>query len=126
MKLARITLWLGGIGFLGFGLAFLVAPLQTLSSTGITVTGDIAAAEFRAFYGGLEVALGLLLIGADLRADARRHGLLLACAAYGGIGAARALGMALGSVATPFLWFALGTELLLATLAAVALRRGAA
>jgi hypothetical protein len=126
MKLARITLWLGGLGFVGFGLAFLVAPLQMLSSTGIVVSGDLAAAELRAFYGGLELALGMLLIAADLRPAARRHGLVLAFAAYGGIGAARALGMAVGGVATPFLWFALATELVLATLAAVALRLGAA
>jgi hypothetical protein len=124
--LARITLWLGGLGFLGFGIAFLVAPLQSLAAAGVSVSGNLAAAELRAFYGGLEVALGVLLIASDLRPGARRHGLILSLASYGGIGAARALGMVLGGVATPFLWFALTTELLLATLSAIALRRGAA
>jgi hypothetical protein len=119
--LARITLWLGGLGFLGFGLAFLIAPLETLGSVGIVLGGDLAATELRAFYGGLEVALGLLLIAADL-GGARRHGLILCFASYGGIGAARLLGIALAGSATPFLWFALATESVLALLSALALR----
>jgi hypothetical protein len=119
--LPRLTLWLGGLGFLGFGLAFLVAPLQTLAAAGIALQGDLAATELRAFYGGLEVALGGLLIAADLR-GARRHGLILCLASYGGIGLARALGMLIAGSATPFLWFALATEATLAILAWASLK----
>jgi hypothetical protein len=79
-------------------------------AAGIALQGDLAATELRAFYGGLELALGGLLIAADL-GGARRHGLILCLASYGGIGAARVLGIALAGSATPFLWFALGTEL---------------
>ena len=118
---ARVVLWLGGLGFLAFGLAFLVSPLETLAAAGIALQGDLAATELRAFYGGLELALGGLLIAADL-GGARRHGLILCLASYGGIGAARVLGIALAGSATPFLWFALGTELSLAILSAAALR----
>ena len=89
--LARITLWLGGLGFLGFGLAFLIDPVATLGAAGFGVTGDGAAAELRAFYGGVEIALGILLIACDLRPGRRRDGLLLSLASYGSIGAARAL-----------------------------------
>jgi hypothetical protein len=121
MRLARITLWLGGLGFLAFGLAFLIAPLQTLAAAGIELSGDLAATELRAFYGGLEIALGGLLIAADLT-GARRHGLILCLASYGGIGLARGLGIALAGSATPFLWAALATELTLASLAALSLR----
>jgi hypothetical protein len=119
---ARLTLWLGGLCFLGFGIAFLVDPVATLGAAGFSVGGEGAATELRAFYGGVEVALGLLLIAADLQPGARRHGLLLSLAAYGGIGAARAFGIALAGGGTPFLWFALGTEALLAALSALALR----
>jgi hypothetical protein len=119
--LPRLTLWLGGLGFLGFGLAFLVAPLQTLAAAGIALQGDLAATELRAFYGGLEVALGGLLIAANLR-GARRHGLILCLASYGGIGLARALGMLIAGSATPFLWFALATEATLAILAWASLK----
>lgn len=120
--LARLTLWLGGLGFLAFGLAFLVAPLETMAAAGLSLQGDLAATELRAFYGGLELALGTLLIASDLRPGARRHGLILSLASFGAIGAARLLGIALAGSATPFLWAALATELTLAALSAVALR----
>jgi hypothetical protein len=121
LGLARATLWLGGLGFLGFGLAFLVAPLATMGLAGIALQGDLAATELRAFYGGLEVALGALLIAADL-CGARRAGLILCLASFGGIAGARLLGIALAGGATPFLWAALATEAGLALLAALSLR----
>lgn len=121
MALSRITLWLGGLAYLGFGLAFLVAPVETLAKAGWAMAGDGAATELRAFYGGLEVALGALLIAADLRGR-RREGLILCLASYGGIGAARLLGIAMAGGANDFLWFALVTEAVLAALAALSLR----
>jgi hypothetical protein len=122
MVLARITLWLGGLAFLGYGIAFLVAPAETLAKAGWAMTGEGAITELRSFYGGLEVALGSLLIAADLRGR-RREGLILCLASYGCIGAARALGIAMAGAANDFLWMALGTEAVLAGLAAVSLRR---
>jgi hypothetical protein len=118
---SRILLWTGGLCFLGFGLAFLIAPLETLAAAGIEMQGALVATELRAFYGGLEIALGLCLIGADLHGGLRRPGLVLNMACYGGIGLARGLGMLLAGVATSFLWFALVTELVLAVLSALAL-----
>lgn len=120
--LSRFTLWLGGLGYLGFGLAFLVAPLETMAAAGLSLQGDLAATELRAFYGGVELALGALLIAGALRPDARRHALILCLASYGGIGAARLLGIALAGSATPFLWAALATEATLAMLSLIALR----
>ena len=122
--LPRITLWLGGLGFLGFGVACLLAPLEVLAAAGVNLSGAVAATEIRAFYGGLEIGLGLCLLLAALRLHYQRAGLLLCQAAYGCIGLARAAGMAVDSVATPFLWFALATELTLACLAGFALLRG--
>jgi hypothetical protein len=122
MTLARITLWLGGLALLGYGIAFLVAPVETLAKAGWAMTGPGAVAELRSFYGGLEVALGALLIAADLRGR-RREGLILCLASYGCIGAARALGIALDGAANDFLWIALGVEALFAVMAGAALRR---
>jgi len=122
--LSRITLWLGGLGFLGFGVACLVAPLEVLAAAGVTLSGPVAATEVRAFYGGLEIGLGLCLLLAAVRPHYQQHGLVLCVAAYAGIGLARATGMAIDGVATPFLWFALATELTLAGLAGFALLRG--
>ncbi len=121
--LTRITLWLSGLGFIGFGLACLIAPLEVLGAAGLITTGDVAATEIRAFYGGLELGLGTLIIASALNPAYRRAGLWLCFAAYGGIGLARTLGMLLTGAATPFLWFALATELALALLAGLSLLR---
>lgn len=119
--LARILLWIGGLTFIGFGLAFLIAPLDTMAAAGIELDGTLVATELRAFYGGLELALGACLIGADLHGRLRRAGLVLNLACFGGIGFARGFGMLLAGSATPFLWFALATEVTLAALSALAL-----
>lgn len=124
--LSRFTLWLAGLGFIGFGLACLIAPLATLASAGVVVSGAVAAAEIRAFYGGLEIGLGTCLLLAASSAQHHRAGLVLCLATYGGIGLARALGMGLDGVGTPFLWAALAVELGLAILAALSLRQLAA
>lgn len=116
-------LWIAGLCFLGFGVAFLVAPLQTLGATGIVLEGSLAATELRAFYGGLEVALGLLLIAAARSPRFEEAGLWLCGAGYGGIGLARLLGIVLAGEGTSFLWFALATELALAAAAGLALWR---
>lgn len=123
MEFARLVLWLSGLGFLAFGAAFMLDPLGTLAATGIVVSGDLAAAELRAFYGGFELGVGALILASDLAARHRPYGLLLTLGAYGGIAIGRAIGMLAGSVATPFLWFALAVEGVLATLALIALLR---
>src|SRR5690606_27428670 len=116
-------LWIAGLGFIGFGLAFMIAPLATLAAAGIELSGDLAATELRAFYGGLELGIGSLLVAAALKPHQQRNGLWLCLASYGGIGTARGIGMLLTGTATPFLWFALATELGLAAAAAWLLRR---
>jgi hypothetical protein len=119
--LARVTLWLAGLGFLGFGVSILVAPQAVLAGAAIEVGNAAALVELRAFYGGLEIGLGLLLLLSDRRARWRRPGLCLVLAAYGGIAAARIVGMWVGQTTSGFIWIALATELLLAAMAAVAL-----
>lgn len=123
MAFARIVLWLSGLGFIAFGAAFMLDPLGTLAATGIVLSGDLAAAELRAFYGGFELGVGALILASDLAARHRPYGLMLAFGAYGGIAIGRVIGMVAGSVATPFLWFALAVEVVLAVLASIALMR---
>lgn len=121
MRLARVTLWLSGLGFIGFGLAFMLDPLGAFASIGIELQGALAAAELRAFYGGFEIGVGVLILAADSAARHRPYGLMLAFGAYGGIAIGRVIGMLVGSVATPFLWAALVVEAVLALLALAAL-----
>jgi hypothetical protein len=118
---AIAVLCLGGLGFVAFGIAFLVAPLATFALTGVSIEGPVAAAEIMAFYGGLELALGGLVLACALAPSRRRDGLLLMGLSYAGIGFARLAGMAAYGADSPFLRTALALELGLALLAALAM-----
>jgi hypothetical protein len=120
-----VVLWLSGLSLLGFGVAFVVAPLETMAAAGITLTGALESTELRAFYGGLEVALGVLVVACALSPARRRDGLILTLAIFAGIGLARLSGMLLSGADTSFLRFALSTELGLAVLSALCLWRRA-
>ena len=122
MRVVRLTLWLGGLCFLGFGVASLLDPIGLLAAAGVVLGGDVAATEVRAFYGGLELGLGSLLLMAERRGRLR-EGLWLVLASYGGIALGRSLGMLLAGQGSTFLWFALATELTLACAALWGLRR---
>jgi hypothetical protein len=119
-----LVLVLAGLGFLGFGLWFLVDPVVPLAAIGIRAEGPAAATEFRAFYGGLELGLGALLLAAAARPAWRRPGLWLVLAANGGIALGRLLGIALDGVWVPFFAYALAWELGFAALALAGLRGG--
>jgi hypothetical protein len=112
MRIATLLLlWLAGLGFLGFGLAFLVDPRGTLALAGVATEGAIAATELRAFYGGAELALGALILACALRPARHRDGLWLTLVCYGAIGLTRAAGMLIDGSDSSFLRLALGTEL---------------
>ena len=122
METYRATvLALAGLGFLGFGLWFLVDPIGPLAAIGITATGAPAATEFRAFYGGLEVGLAALLLAAAAKPTWRVPGLWLVLATNGGIAAGRLIGVAVDGVWVPFFTYALVWELGFAALAIVGL-----
>ncbi len=123
METYRATvLALAGLGFLGFGLWFLIDPIGPLAAIGITATGAPAATEFRAFYGGLEVGLAALLLAAAARPAWRQAGLWLVLATNGGIAVGRLIGVAVDGVWVPFFTYALVWEVGFAVLAALALR----
>ena len=125
METYRTTvLALAGLGFLGFGLWFLVDPIGPLAAIGITATGAPAATEFRAFYGGLEVGLGVLMVAAAIRPAWRIPGLWLVIATNGGIAAGRLLGVTIDGVWVPFFTYALVWEVGFAVAAALGLLGG--
>ncbi len=117
--LAKIALGLASLGFLGFGAAALMAPVAVMAGADLVLTDPRAIVEIRAFYGGLELALGVLLLFA-FKARYQAVGLVLGFASYFGIALARGFSMMLGGVSSNFLLFALVTELVLAGLCAIA------
>lgn len=120
-KFEIMVLMLAGLGLLGFGLAFVVAPLPTMAAAGLVLEGAVAATELRAFYGGLEIALGVLVIACALRPGRRRDGLVLTLAVFAGIGLVRFASMLATGASTSFLWLAGATEIGLALAAGLCL-----
>lgn len=115
------VLWLSGLSLLGFGAAIVYAPLDIMAMADVHATGAAAAIELRAFYGGLELALGALVLICAWHPSRRRDGLWLTLFVFAGIGLTRAAGMLWDSATTDFLRLALTVELGTAALAALAL-----
>lgn len=112
MRIATLlVLSLSGLSYLAFGLALTVAPIEVLTRIDVQVTGAIADTEIRAFYGGLELALGALILACAFAPARRRDGLLLTALSYGGIGLTRIGSMLVTGDDSSFLRFAAGTEI---------------
>lgn len=124
MRLDVFALVLGGLSFLGFGALMLVAPQAVMASLGLILPDGVPTTEIRAFYGGLELGLGALLLAAVAVPAHRPYALVLGAVSYGAIGLARALAMWVDSSSSQFLWIALATELGLSAICVLArLRR---
>jgi hypothetical protein len=123
MKLfPNVVLALCAIGFLAFGLWLLVDPAGALGKIGIEARNATALVELRAFYGGMELGLGLFLLACLLRPEWRQAGLWLVLLANGGAGLARLLAAVLGGAAlSGYLSWALLWELGFAALGGLAL-----
>lgn len=122
MRIDKAALLVGGLGFLGFGLLMLIAPQASMASLGLTVPDGVPTTEIRAFYGGLELALGGLLLAAMAQPDYRRAGLWLGAVSYGMVAATRAAGMLIDASGGSFLLGALAVETVLTIWFALALR----
>jgi hypothetical protein len=121
--LPALLLTLAGAGFLGFGLWLIVDPAGGLATVGIGALSPAGLIELRAFYGGLEVGLGIFLLLCAARPEWRRPGLWAVLLGNGGIGLTRLGSIAASGVFTPFFGAALVWELGFAALAAWALSR---
>src|SRR4026207_1835005 len=94
---------LAGAGFLAFGLWLGGGPARGPASVGIAARSPAGLIELRAFYGGLELALGIFLLLCAARPDWRRPGLWAVLLGNGGVGLARPGLGAVGGVVPPAL-----------------------
>lgn len=115
------VLAIAGLGFVGFGIAFLFWPGALLTGIGLQAVSAQANVEIRAMYGGLELGLGVFLL-CCIAASRQRIGLWLTLASYGGLGLARLASMLFLGASSPFLIFALIWEGVMAGLAFIALQ----
>ena len=117
MLFARIVLGFYGLSFLGFGVWALISPVSMAKFIRFDLLEPLARAEFRAFYGGTEIALAGLLLWAFVRPDWTGPALIILAAGGAGIGLARLAGMITDQVGGSFLVIALVWELSAAVLA---------
>ncbi|OGT58612.1 MAG: hypothetical protein A3E01_03865 [Gammaproteobacteria bacterium RIFCSPHIGHO2_12_FULL_63_22] len=116
-----LVLVLAALGFLGFGAWLLVDPVGGLAGVGIAGTTAAGVVELRAFYGGLEIGLGLFLLLCSARPDWRVPGLWLVLLGNLCIGLTRLYGIGDSGEFNNFFAAALAWEFGFPVLATIAL-----
>jgi hypothetical protein len=115
IMLGIVALLLSALSFIAFGAAIMIEPVKVMAAADVSLTGILEIAEIRAFYGGLEIALGLLML-ACLGKHRRKDGLMLSAVCYGGIAIARIIAIGIAGVGSNFLHLALAIEVALSVL----------
>lgn len=100
----------------------LVAPASFAQQAGYSTTPS-ALTEIRAFYGGLQLGIGLFLAWCLRVPDRVLHGLLLGALAVGGAGLARTFGVVMDQAPTSHHLANLAIEAVTVLLVVVALSR---
>jgi hypothetical protein len=98
--------------FVALGVAFLLAPAKLAAHAGVTTSGKLGLVELRAFYGGIQIGLGVFLAVAAMRREWQLPGLLCALLSLLGVAGARIYGMTVegwpGAMVLVFLAIELG------------------
>lgn len=103
MTIAKYGLALAALVFVGIGLGFLLVPVQWAALVDISLPTAMARTDFRATYGGFDLAVGVFLGFCALRADWVRPGLWALALAAAGFGAGRLVGILVEGTATPLM-----------------------
>ena len=108
----------------GFGLAYFVRPQETANLSGMLLMAPAAITDVRAYYGGLQIGLGMFLLLACRQLELLRGALTLLVLLYCALALARLGGLWLdGGLQQTFNLVALLFELVSAALAMLLLRR---
>ena len=124
MTLPAILLWLNSAIFVGYGIAFSLAPeaMSTLV-TGAAPTTASGLIDMRSTYGGMSIGLGILLGLAARSATSHPLGLRGVVAVMVGMASSRLLGLLVDGDANAAMYLYLALEISVAALAIWALRR---
>jgi hypothetical protein len=120
-RLPALALALGALGFIGFGLAFLLAP-GLLGLVELDASTPSARSDVRAVYGGIELGVGAFLAVCARRAPWQRAGLTAQALMLGGAALGRVASVAADGLPRPLALGLGALELLGAVLTVVALR----
>jgi len=99
--MAKIVLIVSGLMLLAFGVACLIKPISVLSNMGLNLPNDpMIRTELRAFYGGLEIALGIVLVYCAFNPTLVKPALWLCFLIFACVGGARLMGILIDHSAT--------------------------
>ncbi len=122
MKLAKYSLFITALTFLGIGFFCLLAPVEASSLVDIQLPTPTAITDFRANYGGCIIGIGFFYVFCYFEPDYIRLGLILQALSFGGFVVGRLIGMAFDGIPKPLLIYFLIAEFAAVVLAIVALR----
>lgn len=122
--LTLVFLALNGLMFIGLGLNGLFNPVAHLGIYGLDTDHAAWLGEIRANYGGMHLAMGLLMASAVWRVDWRRTALVVIALFLAGLGLGRTLSLALdGMPDASFVYVFIAVEWIGAALAVLLLRK---
>lgn len=126
MTLSQWIIRLNGIFFIAYGLAFLFIP-ETMMYwvTGASLNTASSIMDTRATYGGMSLAIGLLLQYFSTKAVYEKLGLIFVILIMGNMALGRSLGMLSDGEANPVMWLFLGGELITLLISLYLLRKDA-
>jgi hypothetical protein len=122
MKLARVSIYVMAVVFLGLGAMFLVAPTNLTPLVQISMPTRIAIMEVRGVYGGLFFGIGFFFLLFARRDSWLRPGLVAQAGIMGGFVLGRTVGILLGGAPNLFIAALLAGEAFMAAVALFALR----
>jgi hypothetical protein len=120
---SKIFLAVMGLVFAGYGLTCLFVPGTVADLTGMGLASEVAKAEVRAMYGGLQFAVGALALVAALRPEIERSALLALCFLFAGLAGGRLFAIVLASDAGSYNYAACAFEVASLAVASLLLRR---
>ncbi len=123
MKLARLALYLFGLGLLGSGLLFLAVPAAITALVEIPLPTPSDIMEARAVYGGLFIGTAVFLLLCARRKGWLRLGVIALAFISGGLVLGRTVGLLLGGPAVLSIYALLGSEIAVLAIALLALRQ---
>ena len=118
-----LLLALSALALLSVGWVGLSAPQELMTPLDISLEGPSAKSEIRAAYGGMHLAIALLLLYTAARVELRRTGLWLVLFFMGGLTVGRFVSLVADGVPNAFVLRLLLAEGLGTVLAAVLLSR---
>jgi hypothetical protein len=107
----RLFMGVMGLMWVGYGLWCFINPLFLHEAAGIAYISATGNVDLRATYGGLQMAIGVLLLAGALRVALTRQMLVIYGVLCAGIGSARLVGALLESEWSGYTSFAVGFEL---------------